>query len=355
MKRIQKLRQQLAAERIEALLITDVTNRRYITGFTGSSGFALVTPDKAVLITDFRYVTQAAEQAPHFELIQHKESIWEAVADVCRDTGIRELAFDKGTLTFAEYEELQNRAENVVLKPTSALVEQLRLIKDDSELAILQAAADIADRTYDHILTFIEAGMTEREVELELEFTMRKMGATSSSFDIIVASGKRSALPHGAASDKRIERGDLVTMDYGALYKGYCSDITRTVMVGEPSDKQRRIYDIVLRAQKRTVAEMKPGMTGKEVDALARDVIAAEGYGDNFGHGTGHGLGLDVHEEPRLSHRNNEGVLKPGMVVTVEPGIYIPDFGGVRIEDDIVITETGCERLTKSTKELIIL
>lgn len=355
MKRVQKLRELLEAQHIEALLITDVTNRRYITGFTGTSGFALVTPHKAYLITDFRYVTQAGEQAPHFELIQHKDTIWQAVVDVCRDTEVKELAFDKQHLSFAEYEELQKNAKNVVLKPTAALVEQLRLIKDEAELAILQAAADIADRTYDHILTFIESGMTEREVELELEFTMRKLGATSPSFDIIVASGKRAALPHGVASNKRIEAGDLVTMDFGALYKGYCSDMTRTVMVGEPTDKQREIYDIVLTAQKRTIAGIKPGMTGREADALARDYIADKGYGDNFGHGTGHGLGLDIHEEPRLSRKNSETVLKPGMVVTVEPGIYIPDLGGVRIEDDVVITNTGCQRLTKSTKELIVL
>lgn len=355
MKRVQRLRKQLNQGNIEALLVTNPSNRHYISGFTGTSGAVLLTHDQSYVITDFRYVTQVKEQAPHFELIQHKNNIWQAIADVCRDQGVKELAFEKAHLTFADYENLQEKATGIALRPTSNLIERLRLIKDEAELAILAEAAAIADRTYEHILTFIEAGMTEREVELELEFTMRKQGATSSSFAIIVASGKRSALPHGVASDKRIEEGDLVTMDFGARYKGYCSDITRTVMIGDPDDKQRHIYDIVLAAQKRTIERIKPGMTGREVDAIARDFIAEQGYGDKFGHGTGHGLGLDIHELPRLSYNQGETVLAPGMVVTVEPGVYIPDFGGVRIEDDVVITDTGCRRLTKSHKELVVL
>lgn len=355
MKRVQKLRDLMHSKGVASLLITDVTNRRYITGFTGTSGFALITQENAFLITDFRYVTQASEQASNFQLIEHTGSIWQAVADVCRDAGVRELAFDKQQLTVAAYEELSQQIGGVTLKPTEGLVEQLRLIKDETELDILQKAADIADRTYEHILTFIENGMTEREIQMELEFTMRNMGATSSSFDIIVASGKRSALPHGVASDKRVAEGDFVTMDFGALYQGYCSDITRTVIVGEANEKQREIYDIVLTAQKQTIAMIKPGMTGQEADAIAREFIETAGYGKYFGHGTGHGIGLDIHEGPRLSFKNGETILQPGMVVTVEPGIYIPDFGGVRIEDDIVITETGCRRLTTSVKELVVL
>lgn len=355
MKRVQKLRELLQSQNVAGMLITDATNRRYITGFTGTSGLALITQENAFLITDFRYVTQASEQAPHFELVDHSGSIWQAVADICRDVGITELAFEKQQLTVADHEMLLERMRDVTLKPTAGLVEQLRLIKDEAELSILQQAAVIADRTYEHILTFIESGMTEREVQMELEFTMRKLGATSSSFDIIVASGKRSALPHGVASDKRIEEGDFVTMDFGALYQGYCSDMTRTVIVGKPTDKQREIYDIVLTAQKETLARIQPGMTGREADAIAREYIKATGYGDNFGHGTGHGIGLDIHEGPRLSFKNGETVLQPGMVVTVEPGIYVPHFGGVRIEDDVVITETGCRRLTTSAKELVIL
>lgn len=354
MKRVERLRKEMDEQGIGALLITDVTNRRYVTGFTGTSGFALVTAEHALLITDFRYVTQAQEQTPHFKVIKHRDSIWEQVAEQCQALGIEALAFEAEHLTYAAYRELEKQMGSRELKPTSALVENLRQIKDEQELARMQKAADIADRAYAHILTFIRSGMTEREVMHELEFTMRRLGASSSSFDIIVASGIRSALPHGVASDKRIETGDLVTLDFGAVYDGYCSDITRTVMVGEPTEKQREIYDIVLTAQKRTIDELRPGMTGREADAVARDAIAEKGYADHFGHGTGHGLGLNVHEAPRLSPKG-ETVLEPGMVVTVEPGIYIPDFGGVRIEDDVVITETGCRRLTKSDKDLIIL
>ena len=204
------------------------------------------------------------------------------------------------------------------------------------------------------LLDYIKPGMAELEVANELEFFMRKSGAASSSFDIIVASGWRSALPHGVASDKIIETGDFVTMDYGALYNGYISDITRTVAVGEPSEKLREIYDVVLEAQLRAMNGIKPGMTGVEADALARDYITEKGYGEYFGHSLGHGIGLEVHEGPGLSSRS-KAELKPGMVVTVEPGIYLPGVGGVRIEDDILITESGNETLMHSTKDLIIL
>ncbi|MBE3570312.1 MAG: aminopeptidase P family protein, partial [Bacillales bacterium] len=219
---------------------------------------------------------------------------------------------------------------------------------------ILKEAADIADAAFKHILDFIKPGITELEVANELEFFMRKCGATSSSFDTIIASGKRSALPHGVASEKIIEKGDLVTLDYGALYKGYVSDITRTVAVGEPSADLKNIYQIVLEAQLLAVEKIKPGMTGKEADAIARNYIEEKGFGDQFGHSLGHGIGLEVHERPLLSMRSDM-VLQPGMVVTVEPGIYVHGLGGVRIEDDTIITSSGNETITHSTKELIIL
>lgn len=353
MKRLERLRHFMHKENIDALLVSDAVNRRYVTGFTGTSGFALVTRDRALLITDFRYVTQAREQAPHFHIIQHKGTIWQTVAEQCARLEIRSLAYEEHHLTVAQYQELEQQLKGTALRPSAQVVERLRQIKDERELAILQKAAEIADRTYEHILSYIREGVTERDVMLELEFAMRKLGAQSSSFDIIVASGKRSALPHGVASGKKLERGDFVTLDFGAVYKGYCSDMTRTVVVGEPSARQRDIYDIVLKAQERVLQGLRPGMTGREADALARHYIMERGYGDNFGHSTGHGIGLDVHEGPVLSHKS-ETVLQPGMVVTVEPGIYIPDFGGVRIEDDVVITGSGCKRLTRSGKELVI-
>ncbi|TMZ61635.1 aminopeptidase P family protein, partial [Klebsiella pneumoniae] len=227
----------------------DAVNRRYVTGFTGTSGFALVTRDRALLITDFRYVTQAREQAPHFHIVQHKGTIWQTVAEQCARLEIRSLAYEEHHLTVAQFRELEQELKGTALKPSDQVVERLRQIKDERELTILQKAAEIADRTYEHILSFIREGVTERDVMFELEFVMRKLGAQSSSFDIIVASGKRSALPHGVASGKKLEQGDFVTLDFGAVYEGYCSDMTRTVVVGEPSAKQRNIYDIVLKAQ----------------------------------------------------------------------------------------------------------
>lgn len=231
-------------------------------------------------------------------------------------------------------------------------MENLRLIKTEEERSILKQAAQIADDAFTHIQNYIRPGVKEIDISNELEFFMRKQGAASSSFDIIVASGYRAALPHGVASDKEIQSDELVTMDYGALFNGYCSDITRTVAVGDISSELQAIYNTVLEAQLRGVDGIKPGLTGKEADALTRDYIKEQGYGDYFGHSTGHGLGMEVHEAPSLSFRSDKK-LEEGMVVTVEPGIYIPNVGGCRIEDDIIMTSSGNERLTKAPKELI--
>jgi Xaa-Pro aminopeptidase len=217
----------------------------------------------------------------------------------------------------------------------------------------MQEAADLADQTFTYILTKLKPGVSENEIALEMEIYMRKHGATSSSFDTIVASGERSALPHGVASDRLLQANEFVKLDFGAYYHGYCSDLTRTVVLGKPTERHKQIYDTVLEAQLLALEKLKPGMTGREVDAIARNVITKAGYGDHFGHGTGHGLGMEIHEAPRLSLLSDT-VLEPGMVVTVEPGIYIPGFGGVRIEDDVVITENGIRILTKSSKDFTV-
>lgn len=353
MEKIEKLRALMEKKKLDAFIVTSAQNRRYISGFTGSAGLLIITKSKQLFITDFRYMEQATEQAPDFEIIEHKQSIIQEAAAQLLKEGAQQAGFEHEDVTFALYQQFQN-AVNADLIPASGLIEELRLIKSEAELAIIKTAAEIADAAYTHILTFVKPGMKEIEVSNELEFFMRKQGATQSSFDTIVASGYRSALPHGVASDKEIQKGELVTLDYGALYNGYCSDITRTFAVGEISDKLREIYDIVLEANLRGVAGVKPGITGKEADALTRDYINEKGYGQYFGHSTGHGLGMDVHESPALSFRSDT-VLKPGMVVTVEPGIYIPEVGGCRIEDDLVLTADGSERLTFSTKDLITL
>lgn len=354
MERLNKLRDKFKANEVEAVLVTSNYNRRYITGFTGTAGVALITKTDAKFITDFRYVDQASEQAIDFEIVQHKNSLVEEIATQLKDLGIKRLGFEKNHVSFAQYEDFKSKFTGTELVPVSGMLENIRLIKDEQEIKILKEAAQIADAAFDHIITYIKPGLTELDVSNELEFFMRKQGAVSSSFDIIVASGIRSALPHGVASDKIIKTGELVTLDFGAYYKGYCSDITRTVAVGKPSSELEKIYNTVLEAQLRGMKGIKPGLTGKEADALTRDYITEQGYGEYFGHSTGHGLGMEVHEGPGLSMKSDT-VLEPGMVVTVEPGIYISGVGGTRIEDDTVITENGNETLTHSTKELLII
>ncbi len=351
--KLTKLREQMQKRELNSLLVTNPYNLRFITGFTGTAGLALITPNDAWFITDFRYTEQAGEQVKEFKVVQAQKGLLDEVARIVQEAAVERLAFEQDYMTFATYSQYQEKL-TATLEPVSGLIEQLRMVKAPEEIDVLKAAAKIADDAFEHICTYIKPGMTELQVSNELEFFMREQGATSSSFDIIVASGLRSALPHGVASDKKIEQGDLITLDFGALYQGYVSDITRTVAVGEPSDKLKEIYKIVLDSQVLALEKIKPGMTGIEADAIARDYIKSKGYGEAFGHSTGHGIGLEVHEGPGLSFRS-ETVLEPGMAVTVEPGIYLPGIGGVRIEDDILITETGNERLTHSSKELRIL
>jgi Xaa-Pro aminopeptidase len=351
--RLTALRTAMQAGGLEALLVLRPENRRYLSGFTGSTAYLLITQEEALLLTDFRYLGQAAAEAPHFRVVEFKQPL-DGVREELTKQNVRQLGFEKDFVTYDQHQGFVAAFAGVELVPVAGLVEGLRAVKDESELVILRQAAKIADDAFAHITGFLRPGLTELEVALELEMFMRKAGAASSSFDIIVASGVRSSLPHGRASEKVLQTGDFVKMDFGAYYQGYCSDLTRTVVLGQPSDKQREIYETVLEAQLHAVANIRPGITGIEADRLARDIIEAKGYGPYFGHSLGHGLGLAVHESPSLSFRGDT-VLQAGNVVTVEPGIYIPDFGGVRIEDDIVLTATGNEVLTHAPKELLII
>ncbi|WP_313798323.1 Xaa-Pro peptidase family protein [Cytobacillus sp.] len=353
MEKLQRLRSSFDKLGIDGMLITSTYNRRYMTNFTGSAGVVLISGDQAQFITDFRYIEQATAQCAGYQIVKHAGSIPDEVAEQVKKLGIKKLGFEQDYLTFSAFKTYEKAVQSELV-PVSGEIEKLRLIKTDAEIKILKVAADIADAAFKHMVEYIRPGLTEMEVSNELEFFMRKAGATSSSFDTIVASGYRGALPHGVASDKVIEKGDMVTLDYGAYYNGYVSDITRTLAVGEPDIKLKEIYDIVLQAQMRGMDGIKPGMSGKEADALTRDYITEKGYGEYFGHSTGHGIGLEVHEGPSLASKS-EIILKPGMVVTVEPGIYIPGLGGVRIEDDTLITNDHNETLTHSTKDLIIL
>lgn len=351
MSKLTRLRYTLSELQVDGLLITNPYNRRYISGFTGSAGVLLITMKEAMLITDFRYIEQASSEAKEFKIIKHEKQAIDEIKKQIQSMNLNRLGFESENMTYAQFESYKTSLP-VELVPTKGLVEALRLIKSEDEQSILRYAAKIADKAFEHILNYIKPGVRELDIANELEYFMRKEGASSSSFEIIVASGIRSSLPHGAASNKKISHGELVTLDFGALYNGYCSDITRTVAVGKISDQLKEIYDVVLTAQRIGVEGIKPGMKASEADALTRNYITEQGYGNYFGHSTGHGIGLEIHEGPALSPRSDVA-LEEGMVVTVEPGIYLPNIGGCRIEDDVVITENGNERLTLATKELI--
>ncbi|EMF0306951.1 aminopeptidase P family protein [Enterococcus hirae] len=353
MLRVEKLRKKMQEENLDSFLITSPYNLRYLTNFTGTTGLAVITLEKAFFITDFRYTEQAAAQAQGFEIIKNVGPIFEEVADLVQKEGLRELGFEETTVSFLEYSVLEEIIDAQLI-PISGMIEELREIKDEEEIAIIEKACSIADLAYDHILKMIQPGMTEIEVANQLDFYMRSLGASGVSFETIVASGLRSAMPHGVASKKIIEQGNLITIDFGCYYEGYVSDMTRTFAIGDPGEQLKEIYQIVLEAQLAVLEVAKPGVTGKQLDAVARDYITKHGYGEAFGHSTGHGIGLEIHEGPNVSVRAEKQFV-PGNIITDEPGIYLPGIGGVRIEDDLLITSDGNRVLTHSPKELIIL
>lgn len=353
--RLGKLRKSMEELALPALIISSAANRYYLSGFTGSAGSVLITPKENYFITDFRYVEQAAQQAPHLKVEKHLLKKMETVKALLAKEGIKKIGFEANYETFDEVENnLKAIVPEVEWVPVKGLVENLRLYKSKEEIERIDTAVKMTDEAFLHICDFIKAGQKERDVALELEVFFRKHGAQGPSFDLIVASGVRSALPHGVAGDKVIEEGDLIVIDMGALLNGYVSDFTRTVMVGKPGAKEREVYDIVLEAQLAAINGVKPGMKGKDVDALARNVIEKAGFADHFGHGLGHGLGIVVHEMPGVGP-GGEMSIEPGMVFTVEPGIYLPNWGGVRIEDVVVMEETGPRVLTTATKDFISL
>ena len=350
---LNQLKNYLVVNNHDAVLITSQYNRRYFSGFTGSSAYLLVSKDAAFLLTDFRYIEQAQAQALGYEVIDYtKSGLMDTIDRMMIQNDLEEICYEDLHMTVSDYSNYTAELAAYNFYPLGDALENIRKIKNDNELKQLATAAKIADKAFAHILTFIQAGMTERDVALELEFYMKKQGASDLSFETIVASGLRSSLPHGVASDKVIEEGDFVTMDFGCIYEGYCSDMTRTIVVGSASEDQKKVYNTVLAAQKAALEVIRAGKSGEDVDKVARDLIYEAGYEGYFGHGLGHSVGLEVHEMPRLSPKGTE-ILRPNMMATIEPGIYIPDFGGVRIEDLVVVTETGHRNLTSSPKELI--
>lgn len=353
MSRIQRLRNTLTAKNLDAIIVTDLYNLRYLANFTGSTGVAVISQEDAVFITDFRYTRQASEQAVGFTIRQNKQDIFAEINDYLVEKRLKRVGFEANEMRVSTYLRIKEFfvAELVA---TTDLIEELRQIKEPAELDIMREACAITDEAFAYILTYIKPGLTEIQVANELERFLKSKGATAMSFDTIVASGVRSSMPHGVASEKVIEDGDLITLDFGCYYKGYSSDMTRTFAVGSVKPELEEIYRIVLEAHEIVNREAKAGMTGKEIDALARDYITSKGYGEYFGHGLGHGLGLNVHEMPGVNIRNEKPVLA-GMVITNEPGIYIDGLGGVRIEDDLLVTDKGVESLNRSPKHLIII
>ena len=346
---LDSVRAALSEQNLEALLVTQPANVRYLSHFSSpADGVVLVTPDSAVLLTDGRYTAQAdQESAVPFEIVASQD---ETVARLAN--GLK-LAVESDHITLKRFRAL---AQLLGSEPqaSAGLVAGLRAVKSDDEVALLREAARLTDIGFAAALAFMRAGVTEVDVALELERAMRAAGADGPSFETIVASGTRGAMPHGTASNKQLAEGELVTLDFGAAYRGYHADMTRTVAIGAAGDEERRMYAAVLESQVAAVAAIRPGRTGVELDSVARDILRRHGLADHFSHSLGHGTGLAIHEEPRLSQRSTD-VMAPGMIVTVEPGVYIPGFTGLRIEDLVLVTKDGHEVLSHSPKELIAL
>lgn len=340
----------------DAAIIFSEENRRYFTQFPSSDGALLVYGGKALFFTDSRY-TEAAAKAIGEQYVVDSTNLYEKFTEIFKENGVKRVAIENHRLTLAEFDELQKKlpdAEFVTSDALATAIEEIRIVKTDAEIEKIKAAQKIAEEAFGHILTFIKEGMTEKEISLELDFYMLSHGADALSFETIAVAGKNSSMPHGVPGDYRVKKGDFITMDYGAVVDGYHSDMTRTVCLGEPSDKMRKVYNTVLEAQLQGLKVLHDGISGVDADKAAREVIEKAGYGKNFGHGLGHGVGVEIHESPRLSPKAPH-TLRTGHVVTVEPGIYLPDEFGVRIEDMAVITENGSVNLTNCPKELIIL
>ena len=352
--RLENLRASLETHKLNGILVSAPENRRYLSGFTGSAGYLLVTQKDAILTTDFRYIEQAGSQAPDFR-VHRIGAGYEWLPQLLEEAGVTRLGFESEDVSVALHHRLVQmlKAEaaptKVKLVSTAGIVEALRAHKDLEEMALLQKAIDIADEAFTRVAPTIRPGETESAVAWRLEVAMRKLGAEGPSFDTIVGAGPNGALPHHRAGDRIIQEGEPIVIDMGARYKGYCSDMTRTIVLGTPGDAFKRVYDVVLGAQLTAMATVQTGMTGAEADGLARKVIVEASHGEQFGHSLGHGVGLAVHEFPRLSPTANEK-LEKGMVFTIEPGIYLPGWGGVRIEDIVILEDKGARALSKAKK-----
>lgn len=357
--RLSALRERLAAANLDALVIINPSNRFYLSGYTGddlppneSGGHIVMSADRAVLVATTVNAEQARRQAPAFEVFDQMRVLAEADVAILRELGARRIGFEDSAILYRDYQILSGSLDGAELVPVGDLVDDLRAVKTAEEIALIARAIEITDQAFERIAATIREGDSEREIAWRLEAAMRELGAEGPAFDTIIAAGENAALPHHRPSTRLIRNGEPIVIDMGALYDGYCADLTRTVWVGPPNPRLREVYSNVLQALTRVEEVIQAGMTGREVDAVARQVIDAAGYGPAFNHSLGHGVGVRVHEGPSLAQRNQSPLL-PGNVVTIEPGIYLPEWGGVRIEDVAVITEDRARILTRAPKRLI--
>jgi Xaa-Pro aminopeptidase len=351
--RVKKLQRVLVSENLDLLLVSFLPHVRYLSGYSGSNGLILLSADAGIFLTDFRYQDQAKQQVRNMMVKVVERELFSSVAGLSQVKGRRvKLGFEAQHLSYKTYQTLRGLLPECLLVPTEKLVESLTIIKDNGEVARIRKAVDITDRVFSEILDFIKPGVSELDLAAEIEYRMKRQGSSTPYYQTIVASGRRSALPHGIASGKKIRKNEFVTFDFGAVYDGYTADLTRTVMAGKANRKQKQVYNTVLKAQKLAIRKARAGMKACDLDRVARQVIKRAGYGKYFGHGLGHGIGLQVHDNPAVNPTNQQR-LEPGMVVTIEPGVYIPNWGGVRIEDDVLITQRGCKVLNRAEKDLI--
>ncbi len=341
-------------KKLGALLVTDINNIRYLSGFTGSSAYILFSKGKRWFLTDPRYATQAGEEVKGFNIKIYKKKALDTIAGLIAALNARPIGFESDNISFDAYGKLKRGLSGARLKPAPGIIADLRKRKDPFEVRRIRDSVKVLDAGFEEAMRLLKPGTIEREAALEIEFAFKEKGAEGLAFDTIIASGFRGALPHGKASSKKIKKGELVVVDMGALKDGYNSDETRTFSIGRPSPEQRKVYEIVKDAQAKAIDAIRPGVKASAVDGAARAHIKKAGYGKFFGHGTGHGVGLEIHEGPAISPLSKEA-LEEGMVITIEPGIYLPGFFGVRIEDMALVTSDGCEVLTRTSRELVSL
>ena len=353
-RRLQEVRKHLEASRLDALLVSHLPHVRYLTGFSGSNGLCVVTLNRQYFLTDNRYREQSKTEIDDFEILVTSDTLLKAARKRGMINGKKKIGFESQYLSVSMFENLKKLFPSASFVSKRSVIETIAAVKEESEIEAIKRAAAITDKVFRKVLLALKPGVRELDISAEISYWHQRFGADGDAFESIVASGPRGALPHGRATEKRILKGEFVTLDFGCRCKGYNSDLTRTVAVGTPTERGRKIYRTVLDAQRMAIEATRPGVLARNLDRVARRHIHQKGFGKYFNHSLGHGLGIEIHEPLRLSVKSKD-VVKVGNVFTIEPGIYIQGFGGVRIEDDVVVRESGCEVITKSPKELMIL